>query len=53
MIIWVNGKLRKCELRNESNYEYLINNLVLDLQLEKYEIARDVILSGLQIDPFR
>lgn len=23
------------------------------MQLEKYEIARDVVLSGLQVDPFR
>lgn len=25
----------------------------LNLQLEKYEMARDVILCGLQVDPFR
>lgn len=28
-------------------------DIVLNSQLEKYEKARDVILSGLQVDPFR
>jgi hypothetical protein len=32
---------------------HIVINLVLDLQLEKYEIARDVILSGLHVDHFR
>lgn len=28
-------------------------DIVFKLQLEKYDVARDVILSGLQVDPFR
>lgn len=28
-------------------------NFFFILQLERYEVARDTILSGLQIDPFR
>ena len=32
---------------------FTIVNFVLILQLERYELARDTILSGLQIDPFR
>lgn len=30
-----------------------LSNLYYILQLERYEVARDTILSGLQIDPFR
>jgi hypothetical protein len=35
------------------NVLFIVMDLVSDMQLEKYEIARDVILSGLQVDPFR
>jgi len=35
------------------HFDVTLFDIVLNSQLEKYEKARDVILSGLQVDPFR
>uniref|UniRef100_A0A2N9G3N4 Uncharacterized protein n=1 Tax=Fagus sylvatica TaxID=28930 RepID=A0A2N9G3N4_FAGSY len=43
-------KLNNLQSNSVKSYTLKANALIL---LEKYEIARDVILSGLQIDPFR
>ena len=34
-------------------YLLVKNHLLENLQLEKYDLAREVILSGLQVDPLR
>ena len=35
------------------SYLLVKNHLLENLQLEKYDLAREVILSGLQVDPLR